>query len=188
MSRLWPYFAGVQALTTTCISFGRRIADTVPGPASKSTAGLREDHRWREHARSQDLQRAPEVAPDSAALTVEGRQLGPSARFVCSREAARSTTGVQATVDELSAGNVRHSSGRTPSVNYKDALAALARAVLRRLPLIAGIDVSGIVESSSDPGFTTGSRCSSPDSTSASPATRLRRVRAGAGRLGRDDS
>jgi NADPH2:quinone reductase len=66
---------------------------------------------------------------------------------------------VQATVDELSAGDVAHVLIRAAysSVNYKDALAATgAGKILRRLPLIAGIDVSGIVESSSDPRFTKG--------------------------------
>jgi NADPH2:quinone reductase len=66
---------------------------------------------------------------------------------------------VQATVDELSAGDVAHVLIRAAysSVNYKDALAATgAGRILRRLPLIAGIDVSGIVESSSDPRFTKG--------------------------------
>jgi NADPH2:quinone reductase len=66
---------------------------------------------------------------------------------------------VQATVDELSAGDVAHVLIRAAysSVNYKDALAATgAGKILRRLPLIAGIDVSGVVESSSDPRFTKG--------------------------------
>jgi acrylyl-CoA reductase (NADPH) len=63
---------------------------------------------------------------------------------------------VQATVDELSEGSVVIRAAYS-SVNYKDALAATgAGKILRRLPLIAGIDVSGIVESSSDPRFTKG--------------------------------
>jgi acrylyl-CoA reductase (NADPH) len=66
---------------------------------------------------------------------------------------------VQARVDELSAGDVPHVLIRAAysSVNYKDALAATgAGKILRRFPLIAGIDVSGVVESSSDPRFTKG--------------------------------
>jgi acrylyl-CoA reductase (NADPH) len=66
---------------------------------------------------------------------------------------------VQATIDELSAGDVAHVVIRAAysSVNYKDALAATgAGKILRRFPLIAGIDVSGTVESSSDPRFTSG--------------------------------
>ncbi len=52
---------------------------------------------------------------------------------------------VQATLDELSPGEVviqaRHS-----GVNYKDALAATGTGkIIRRFPLIAGIDVAGTV-------------------------------------------
>src|SRR5881396_2349802 len=43
------------------------------------------------------------------------------------------------------------------SVNYKDALAATgAGKIMRRFPLVGGIDVAGRVESSSDPQFTPG--------------------------------
>ncbi len=43
------------------------------------------------------------------------------------------------------------------SVNYKDALAATgAGKIIRRFPRVGGIDVSGTVESSSDPRFQTG--------------------------------
>ncbi len=66
---------------------------------------------------------------------------------------------VQAALDELSAGDLAHVVIRAEysSVNYKDALAATgAGKILRRLPLIAGIDVSGTVESSTDPRFTKG--------------------------------
>jgi NADPH2:quinone reductase len=54
-------------------------------------------------------------------------------------------------LDELSPGDVvvrvAHS-----SLNYKDALAVTGRGrIMRRLPLNAGIDLSGVVESSSDP-------------------------------------
>lgn len=42
-------------------------------------------------------------------------------------------------------------------INYKDALAVTGRGrIMRRLPLNAGIDLSGIVESSSDPRFAPG--------------------------------
>ena len=40
---------------------------------------------------------------------------------------------------------------RTPSINYKDALAATgAGRILRRYPLVGGIDLAGTVEQSSD--------------------------------------
>ncbi len=43
------------------------------------------------------------------------------------------------------------------SVNYKDALAATgAGRIIRRFPCIGGIDLSGIVEASSDPRFKAG--------------------------------
>jgi acrylyl-CoA reductase (NADPH) len=45
------------------------------------------------------------------------------------------------------------------SVNYKDALAATGRGkILRRFPLVGGIDVAGVVESSSDPRFQPGDK------------------------------
>lgn len=45
------------------------------------------------------------------------------------------------------------------SVNYKDVLAATGRAkIARRVPLVGGIDVSGIVETSDDPRFRPGNR------------------------------
>lgn len=45
------------------------------------------------------------------------------------------------------------------TVNYKDALAVTGRgAVIRKFPLIPGIDLAGIVESSSHPGFAAGDR------------------------------
>lgn len=60
---------------------------------------------------------------------------------------------VLTTLDELSPGDVVINA-RYSGVNYKDALAATgAGNVLRRFPLIGGIDVSGIVASSSDPRF-----------------------------------
>ncbi|WFN55724.1 alcohol dehydrogenase catalytic domain-containing protein [Dickeya lacustris] len=45
------------------------------------------------------------------------------------------------------------------TVNYKDAMAISGRApIIRQFPLIPGIDFSGVVESSSHPGFNVGDR------------------------------
>src|ERR1700730_10863857 len=63
---------------------------------------------------------------------------------------------VQAALDELSAGDVVIKAEYS-SVNYKDAMAATgAGKILRRFPLIPGIDVSGTVESSVDARFRPG--------------------------------
>jgi NADPH2:quinone reductase len=63
---------------------------------------------------------------------------------------------VQATLDELSPGEVVIRAAHS-SVNYKDALAGTgAGKILRRFPLIGGIDVAGTVESSSDARFQPG--------------------------------
>jgi acrylyl-CoA reductase (NADPH) len=63
---------------------------------------------------------------------------------------------VQAALDELSAGDVVIKAEYS-SVNYKDAMAATgAGKILRRFPLIPGIDVSGTVESSMVPRFRPG--------------------------------
>ena len=44
-------------------------------------------------------------------------------------------------------------------INYKDALAATgAGKILRRFPLVGGIDLAGVVESSSDPRYAPGTR------------------------------
>ena len=60
---------------------------------------------------------------------------------------------VSATLDELSAGDVVIRAAYS-SVNYKDALAATgAGKILKKFPLIGGIDVSGTVMSSQDPHF-----------------------------------
>jgi len=65
---------------------------------------------------------------------------------------------VAATIDELSPGDVVIKAAYS-SVNYKDALAATGTGkIIRRLPLIAGIDVSGTVESSADARFAPGDR------------------------------
>jgi NADPH2:quinone reductase len=63
---------------------------------------------------------------------------------------------VTATLDELSAGDVVIKAAYS-SVNYKDALAATgAGKILKRFPLIGGIDVSGTVLSSRDARFRDG--------------------------------
>ena len=63
---------------------------------------------------------------------------------------------VSATLDELSAGDVVIKAAYS-SVNYKDALAATgAGKIIRRFPLIGGIDVSGTVASSADARFVEG--------------------------------
>src|SRR5438093_7699379 len=63
---------------------------------------------------------------------------------------------VQASIDELSPGDVVIKAACS-SVNYKDALAATgAGKIIRRFPLVAGIDVSGTVESSADARFRPG--------------------------------
>ena len=63
---------------------------------------------------------------------------------------------VNATVAELSAGDVLIKASYS-SVNYKDALAATGTGkILRRFPLIGGIDVAGVVASSADSRFREG--------------------------------
>jgi NADPH2:quinone reductase len=63
---------------------------------------------------------------------------------------------VDATLDELTPGDVVIKSAYS-SVNYKDALAATGAAkIIRKYPLIAGIDVAGTVESSTDHRFRAG--------------------------------
>lgn len=63
---------------------------------------------------------------------------------------------VDLTLDDLDPGEVVIKSHYS-SVNYKDALAATgAGKVIRRFPCVGGIDVAGVVESSSDTRFTAG--------------------------------
>jgi NADPH2:quinone reductase len=63
---------------------------------------------------------------------------------------------VDATLEELTPGEVVIKAACS-SVNYKDALAATGSGkILRRFPLIGGIDVAGTVESSRDPRFRAG--------------------------------
>jgi acrylyl-CoA reductase (NADPH) len=60
---------------------------------------------------------------------------------------------VDATLDELSAGDVVIAAAWS-SVNFKDALAATGAAkILKRMPIIGGIDVAGTVASSTDSRF-----------------------------------
>jgi acrylyl-CoA reductase (NADPH) len=63
---------------------------------------------------------------------------------------------VSMTLDELSAGEVVIRAAYS-SVNYKDALAATGRGkIIRRFPLVPGIDVAGTVASSTDVRFRNG--------------------------------
>lgn len=63
---------------------------------------------------------------------------------------------VDVTLEDLSPGDVVIAASHS-SVNYKDALAATgAGKILRRFPLIGGIDVAGVVESSTDSRFSPG--------------------------------
>jgi len=63
---------------------------------------------------------------------------------------------VDATIDELSAGDVVIDVAYS-SVNYKDALAGTATGkILRKFPLVGGIDLAGIVRSSADGRFREG--------------------------------
>jgi NADPH2:quinone reductase len=60
---------------------------------------------------------------------------------------------VELTLDDLTPGEVIVKVAYS-SVNYKDALAATgANKIIRRFPLVPGIDLAGTVESSSDPRF-----------------------------------
>ena len=57
----------------------------------------------------------------------------------------------QLTLDDLSPGNVVIR-GEYSSINYKDALATTGKGrILRRFPLVAGVDIAGTVVSSEDP-------------------------------------
>jgi NADPH2:quinone reductase len=63
---------------------------------------------------------------------------------------------VQSSLDELSAGAVEIRSAFS-SVNYKDALAATGGGkIMRRFPLVGGIDVAGTVDASADARFKRG--------------------------------
>jgi acrylyl-CoA reductase (NADPH) len=63
---------------------------------------------------------------------------------------------VHTTLDELSSGDVVIAAAYS-SVNYKDALAATGAAkILKRMPLVGGIDVAGTVASSTDARFREG--------------------------------
>jgi acrylyl-CoA reductase (NADPH) len=78
---------------------------------------------------------------------------------IASQDGRISGSVVNVTLDELSAGPARAGRDQSEvllralysSVNYKDALAATGTGkILRRFPLIGGIDVAGVVASSSD--------------------------------------
>ena len=61
-------------------------------------------------------------------------------------------------MDDLSPGDVVIR-GAYSSINYKDALAATGKGkILRRYPLVAGVDISGTVETSTDARFKPGDR------------------------------
>lgn len=63
---------------------------------------------------------------------------------------------VDMTLDELDPGEVVIRAGWS-TINYKDALAATGTGkIIRRFPCVGGVDVSGIVEASSDPAFKPG--------------------------------
>ena len=85
----------------------------------------------------------------------------------------------QLTLDDLAAGDVvirvTHS-----AINYKDALAATgAGKILRRYPLVGGIDLAGVVESSADARFKPRRRGAGHRLRPVrDPRRRLRRVRA----------
>jgi acrylyl-CoA reductase (NADPH) len=64
---------------------------------------------------------------------------------------------VETTVDELSDGDVTVAVEYS-TVNYKDGLALAGKGIIRRFPLIPGIDLAGTVEASSNPRFTPGDR------------------------------
>ncbi len=62
----------------------------------------------------------------------------------------------QLTVNDLSPGDVVIR-GEYSSINYKDALATTGKGrILRRFPLVAGVDIAGSVRSSGDPRFKPG--------------------------------
>ncbi len=62
----------------------------------------------------------------------------------------------QLTLDDLSPGNVVIR-GEYSSINYKDALATTGKGrILRRFPLVAGVDIAGTVETSDDARFKPG--------------------------------
>lgn len=70
----------------------------------------------------------------------------------------QTTEDVELGLDDLMEGDVVVSVSHS-SVNYKDGLALTGRApVVRRFPMIPGIDLAGTVESSSHPDFTAGDK------------------------------
>ena len=81
----------------------------------------------------------------------------PVTAFRIHNDAAGYRSGVeQVTLDQLSPGEVVVRA-RWSSVNYKDALAGTGQGkILRRFPLVGGIDVAGEVVASTDPAFREG--------------------------------
>ena len=81
----------------------------------------------------------------------------PFTAFRIHNDAAGYRSGVeQVTLDQLSPGEVVVRA-RWSSVNYKDALAGTGQGkILRRFPLVGGIDVAGEVVASTDPAFREG--------------------------------
>jgi acrylyl-CoA reductase (NADPH) len=79
--------------------------------------------------------------------------------YLTSQEGKASKTElVDFSVDQLDAGEVRITVDYS-TVNYKDALSATgAGRIIRRFPCIGGIDLAGVVESSSDPAFRPGDK------------------------------
>ena len=78
---------------------------------------------------------------------------------------------VNATRAELSNGDVLIKASYS-SVNYKDALAATGTGkILRRFPLIGGIDVAGVVASSTDTRFREGDEVLVTSAAGATPST-----------------
>lgn len=77
-------------------------------------------------------------------------------RVVQAADRAVTASLVDATIEELAAGEVVIAA-RFASINYKDALAVTGRGrIMTRFPCIAGIDVAGVVESSTDARFRPG--------------------------------
>jgi NADPH2:quinone reductase len=75
---------------------------------------------------------------------------------IFSEDGGTTTRLVELSIDELSAGSVVIRCAYS-SVNYKDALAATGTGkVVRRFPLVGGIDLAGVVESSDDDRFARG--------------------------------
>src|SRR5690606_4629308 len=89
-----------------------------------------------------------------------GRRLGLSTRFrafrIDRRDGRIGAAFESLTLDDLTPGDVVIRVAYS-SINYKDALAATGQGtILRRFPLVGGIDLSGRVVESADPRFAPG--------------------------------